>query len=82
MKWEDVKVPVKQGGLGWRSLAEMNVAQQGKWMWRFVKDEDRLWKSVIEARWRKFDDGGVRRCEVRLHGLRLWRKTLMDRPKL
>lgn len=30
MKQEDVKLPVKKGGLDLRSLTEMNVALQGK----------------------------------------------------
>lgn len=54
-----------------------NVALQGQWMWRYMKEEDKLWKSIVEARWGRIDDGGARREVVRLHGIGLWRKILI-----
>lgn len=40
VKWEDVKLPINQGGLGIRSLAGMNVTLRRKWIWRFMNEED------------------------------------------
>lgn len=42
MKWEDIKKPVKQGGLGIRSMVKMNEILHGKWLWRYLGEEDRL----------------------------------------
>lgn len=54
----EYKLSIKQGGLGLRSLTKMNVALQGKWMWRFLKEENKMWKRVIDARWGRLDGGG------------------------
>lgn len=40
--WGDIKKPIKQGALGIKSLTELNTALRAKWLWRFLKEEDRL----------------------------------------
>lgn len=32
-QWEEIKKPIKCGGLGIRSIVDLNVALQGKWLW-------------------------------------------------
>lgn len=41
VKWEHIKRPLKQGGLGIRSMVAYEVLQ-GKWLWRFLVEENRL----------------------------------------
>lgn len=50
VKWEEVKKPIRQGGVDIRSLVEMNVAVQGKWLWRYLNEVDEMWKKIIAAR--------------------------------
>lgn len=50
MKWEDVKKPIYGGRLGLRSIVELNSALHGKWLWRFISEEGKLWRKVVEAR--------------------------------
>lgn len=51
VKRSKVKLPVEKGGLGVRSFSEINLALQGKWIWRHMSDENFLQRMVIAARW-------------------------------
>lgn len=51
VKWEEVKKPLKDGSLGIRSIVELNVALQGKWLWRFLHEDDKLWRKIVKIRW-------------------------------
>lgn len=51
MKWSNVKLPYERGGLGVRTLIEMNMALQRKWIWRYLNEENYLWRRVVEVRW-------------------------------
>jgi len=51
VNWGDVCRPKQQGGLGIRPLCEMNEALKSKWLWRFAKDEDALWRKVIASKY-------------------------------
>ena len=57
VNWSIVCMEKKDGGLGIRNLSRLNKALLGKWCWRFVSEQDSLWKQVIV---RKFgeEDGG------------------------
>ena len=37
VKWDDVCHPKREGGLGIRSLHDMNKALKAKWLWRFCE---------------------------------------------
>jgi hypothetical protein len=39
------------GGLGIRRVAVTNRALLGKWMWRFGREENHLWRRVIVAKY-------------------------------
>lgn len=50
-----------------------NVALLGKWLWRFVEENTRLWKRVVVV---KFGEGRGGWCSRRVgqsHGLGLWK---------
>lgn len=53
------KKPFNQGGLGIRSIVEMNVALQGKWLWRFLKEDVRMWRRIIKLKWGGLEEGGT-----------------------
>lgn len=55
----------------------MNEALQRKWLGRFLKEDGRLWRRIIEVGW-----GGLEMCDEarqisRGHGVGLWKKILM-----
>lgn len=39
------------GGLGIHSMVEMNMVLHIKWIWRYLKGKERLWRRVVDA-WR------------------------------
>lgn len=56
VKWEDVKKPINFGGLGIRSMVNMNIALQGKWLWRYLTEVNSLWRKIVHARWGMYMD--------------------------
>lgn len=51
VKWKEVKKHPRHGGLGIRSMVELNVALHSKLLWRFCMKEDRLWRKIVTVRW-------------------------------
>lgn len=51
MKWEEVKHPVKLGGLGLRSLTVLNKSTSWKMGLGYWNEKNSLWKKIIDAKW-------------------------------
>lgn len=81
VKWKDVKNPFNQGGLGIRSLAEMNKALQAKWLWKFLKEDGCLWRRIVQLQWGNFESCNAGRRDRKPHGLGLWKNILSQRPR-
>nr|GEY15121.1 cysteine-rich receptor-like protein kinase [Tanacetum cinerariifolium] len=45
--WDKVISPLNQGGLGIGSLKTSNQSLLAKWWWRFLNEENALWRKVI-----------------------------------
>ena len=48
--WDKVCEPIVNSDLGMRKLTTFNKALLGKWLWRFGKEENRLWKRVVASK--------------------------------
>ena len=75
--WDKVCAPIANGGLGIRKLTTFNKALLGKWLWRFGKEEDRLWRRVVASKYG--EDWGVWTSKLGrgAHGCGLWRGIRM-----
>jgi len=49
VKWDIVQKQKSEGGLGVGDLEKKNAALLFKWWWRFINEEDMLWKKVIQS---------------------------------
>ena len=49
--WDKACALIANGGLEIRKLTTFNKALLGKWLWRFGKEEDRLWRRVVASKY-------------------------------
>uniref|UniRef100_A0A7N2KPA0 Reverse transcriptase zinc-binding domain-containing protein n=1 Tax=Quercus lobata TaxID=97700 RepID=A0A7N2KPA0_QUELO len=66
--WEKVCFPLETGGLGIRKLVHFNKALLGKWLWRFGREETRLWRRVIAYKYGEGQGGWTTNLCRRAHG--------------
>lgn len=57
VRWQELIKPKKQGGLGVRSLSEMNVCLLLKWWWRYGVEDKALWRAVICSQYGRYSGG-------------------------
>ena len=48
--WDKVCAPIANGGLSIRKLTTFNMALLGKWLWRFGKEENQLWRRLVASK--------------------------------
>jgi hypothetical protein len=58
---EDYLLLVPRRGLGVKNLMLFNKALLGKWLWRFVQEENSLWRQVIVEKYGVQRGVGVQR---------------------
>lgn len=51
VKWEELLVSKRGGGLNIRELCTQNKSLMMKWLWKFVSQEISLWKGVVTAKY-------------------------------
>ena len=73
VNWDTVCSPIKYGGLGVRKLNVFNKALLGKWLWRFGREEESLWRRAIVSKYGTLDGGWITRTTRGVHGCGLWR---------
>ena len=64
---------VECGGLEIRRVGLFNKALFGKWLWRFGKENNRLWHQDIAAKYGKARGGWCTRGVRGSHGCGMWR---------
>uniref|UniRef100_A0A2N9J5V1 Reverse transcriptase domain-containing protein n=1 Tax=Fagus sylvatica TaxID=28930 RepID=A0A2N9J5V1_FAGSY len=77
--WNTVCRPIANGGLGIGRVAVTNRDLLGKWLWRFGREENHLWRRVIVAKY-ELEGGGWSSLEPRgFHGCGLWKGIMLGR---
>ncbi|KAG5568485.1 hypothetical protein H5410_064493 [Solanum commersonii] len=51
VNWRIVQLPKSLGGLRLRNLKIQNECLLMKWLWRYVKEDQALWKEVIQCKY-------------------------------
>jgi hypothetical protein len=73
LRWDKVCLPLQNGGLAIKNLRLFNQALLGKWLWRFGKERDHLWRKVIEAKYDCFRGGWCTNQVNSSYGVSLWK---------
>jgi len=76
VKWEDICHPKREGGLGIRPLRDMNKALKAKWLWRFAKEDNTLWKNVVELKYGIDGLGWWSKKSNHPHGVGCWKSII------
>jgi len=72
VRWNFVKLPILNGGLGVKRLEDFNEDIQGKWLWRFMNEKDSLCRRVISTKYRVEGFGWYPSNTSGPYGLCLW----------
>ncbi|XP_059591088.1 putative ribonuclease H protein At1g65750 isoform X2 [Vitis vinifera] len=78
VRWEVVCADKEKGGLGLRKLTLLNKALLGKWIWRFARAKEELWKKVLEAKYGKEELGWRTRKANGAFGVGVWKEILKE----
>ncbi|RVW74227.1 putative ribonuclease H protein [Vitis vinifera] len=78
VKWEVMCADKEKGGLGLRKLACLNKALLHKWIWRFARAKEDLWKKVLEAKYGQEDFGWRTRKANGVFGVGVWKEILKE----
>ena len=75
--WDKVCASIANCGLGIRKLTTFNKTLMGKWLWRFGKEEDWLWRRVVASKYGVEWGGWTSKLGREVHGCGLWRGIRM-----
>ncbi|KAJ9699196.1 hypothetical protein PVL29_008009 [Vitis rotundifolia] len=78
VNWEAVCMDKEKGGLGLRKLVPLNKALLGKWVWRFAKSKDELWKQVLLAKYGQEDFGWRTKKVNGALGVGVWKEIMKE----
>lgn len=76
ISWETFIKPIDEGGLGLRSMHQLNQAALAKTAWRFLSNIDCLWVRVLRAKYIK-EANGVHKIVHVTNSSNLW-KWMVD----
>lgn len=57
VRWKEVCRPLYYEGLGLRSIKETNRTLLSKWLWKYGKDYNALWRNVVSAKYGEVRNG-------------------------
>uniref|UniRef100_A0A2N9F8U3 Reverse transcriptase domain-containing protein n=1 Tax=Fagus sylvatica TaxID=28930 RepID=A0A2N9F8U3_FAGSY len=73
VSWSKICEPVCRGGLAIKNLRSFNQALLGKWLWRYGRERDALWRRVVEAKYGSLWGGWCSKDVKGSYGLSLWK---------
>lgn len=78
VRWEDLCKPEAKGGVGVKNFSIFNKALLGKWIWRFLTEQNSLWRRVIKSRFGElyWNRDGEERGEGSRRRVGWWKKVV------
>ncbi|RVW48600.1 putative ribonuclease H protein [Vitis vinifera] len=68
----------EKGGLGLRKLVPLNKALLGKWVWRFARAKDEMWKQVLTVKYGQEEFGWRTKKANGAFGVGVWKEILKE----
>ncbi|WMV10716.1 hypothetical protein MTR67_004101 [Solanum verrucosum] len=81
VKWQTAQLSKKSGGLGIKNLGLQNRCLLSKWLWRFGKEGQALWKDVIVSKYGQ-TDSWTSNTVTSTYGVSVWRSIRNLWPEL
>lgn len=79
IKWSEVTLPKSMGDLGIGNIVLKNTLL-GKWIWRFIKEENSLWHFIILCKYRTGPNGWDSNPTPSPQTLAIWKRILDTHP--
>uniref|UniRef100_A0A2N9J9F5 Reverse transcriptase domain-containing protein n=1 Tax=Fagus sylvatica TaxID=28930 RepID=A0A2N9J9F5_FAGSY len=73
VSWDRVCTPLYYGGLGIRRLLPYNQALLGKWLWRYAREKEALWRKIVELKYGGLWGGWCSNSVHGTYGKSLWK---------
>jgi len=73
VKWNRICTPLHLGGLGVHNFIQFNRALLGKWLWRYGREREALWRSVIDAKFESLKGGWCSKEVSGSFGVGVWK---------
>ncbi|WMV13960.1 hypothetical protein MTR67_007345 [Solanum verrucosum] len=83
VKWNDLIMGKKYGGLGIKNLQNHSKALRMKWLWKYANDKHPLWRKVLKAKYEE-ENRWMTKEVISPYGVNLWRsiRALWDGFKI
>lgn len=75
VRWDKVCIPLASGGLGIRSMCNVNKAMLDKWLWRLGVDTQGLWCRILVEKYLVDSTGWVGSSTI-LEASGMWKSIL------
>jgi hypothetical protein len=74
VKWNRICTPLHSGGLGVHNFIQFNRALLGKWLWRYGREREALWRLVIDAKFESLKGGWCSKEVSSSFGVDVWKQ--------
>jgi hypothetical protein len=73
VNWNKICTPSHAGGLGAHNFIQFNRALLGKWLWRYGREREVLWRLVIDAKFESLKGGWCSKEVAGSFGVGVWK---------
>jgi hypothetical protein len=73
VNWKRICTPLQSGGLGVHNLIQFNRALLRKWLWRYGREREVLWRLVIDVKFESLWGGWCSKKVLGTFGVGVWK---------